>query len=285
MSAEYWFMFPVSIQVAAIAMAAGIAGTSLFSPIIILGLGLPPDIAIATGLITEVFGFASGFIAYYRKRLIDIPFGLTLIVVTVPLAIIGVVVGSLLVATVLKIILGMGLIAVASSFLRAPEPKDVVRMDKNIDEEYGGEKGETCLTTADGVEICYTVCNKNDGRIIAGVGAFFEGMTSTGLGELNGYFLMRRCRVPSSVAVATSVFVVAVTALAAATGQVVKFAQIGGEGLGLVLSLVIFTVPGVIVGGQLGASVSASIPQPVLERALGVLFLIIAALTLGEAIL
>ena len=55
--------------------------------------------------------------------------------------------------------------------------------------------------------------------------------------------------------------------------------------MSLVLSLVIFTVPGVIVGGQLGASVSASIPQPVLERALGVLFLIIAALTLGEAIL
>ncbi len=256
-----------------------------FSPIIILGLGLPPDIAIATGLITEVFGFASGFIAYARKRLIDFSLGLTLIVVTVPLAIIGVVVGSLFEGNVLKIILGMGLIAVALSFLHAPEPKDVVRMDKNIEEEYGGEKGETCLTTAEGVEICYTVCNKNVGRIISGVGSLFEGMTSTGLGELNGYFLMRRCRVPSSVAVATSVFVVAVTALAAGTGQLVKFIQIGGEGLSMILGLIIFTIPGVIVGGQIGASVSVSIPQPVLERALGVLFLIIAALTLGEAIL
>ncbi len=112
----------------------------------------------------------------------------------------------------------------------------------------------------------------------------FVGMISTGLGELNGYYLMQRCRVPSNVAVATSVFVVAVTALAAATGHLVQFVQIGGEALNTVLSLVIFTVPGVIVGGQLGASVAASIPQPVLERALGVLFLLIAALTLGEAI-
>ncbi len=74
-------------------------------------------------------------------------------------------------------------------------------------------------------------------------------------------------------------------ALTAATGHLVGFVQSGRETLSVVLSLIIFTVPGVIVGGQLGASVAASIPQPVLERALGVLFLFIAALTLGEAIL
>ena len=244
MSAEYWFMFPVSILVASVAMAAGVGGATFFSPILILGLGLPPEIAIGTGLITEVFGFASGVIAYTRKRLIDFPLGLTLIVVTVPLAIIGVLVGSLIGADILKIILGMGLIAVALSFLRAPEPKDVARMDKKIDEEYGGEQGETCLTTAEGVEICYTICNKNEGRIIAGVGGLFVGMISTGLGELNGYYLMQRCRVPSNISVATSVFVVAVTALAAATLYLVQFVQIGGEALSTVLSLVIFTVPG-----------------------------------------
>jgi uncharacterized membrane protein YfcA len=70
-------------------MASGVGGATFFSPIFILGLGLPAEVAIGTGLITEVFGFASGLIAYIRKRLIDFSLGLTLLVVTVPLALIG----------------------------------------------------------------------------------------------------------------------------------------------------------------------------------------------------
>jgi uncharacterized membrane protein YfcA len=52
-----------------------------------------------------------------------------------------------------------------------------------------------------------------------------------------------------------------------------------------VLSLVIFTVPGVIVGAQLGSKVASHISQKVLERGLGVLFVLVATLTLGEVIL
>ena len=117
------------------------------------------------------------------------------------------------------------------------------------------------------------------------VGGLFIGMISTGLGELNGYFLLQRCRVPSRVAVASSVFVVAVTALVASTGHFVKFVQTGGETLNTVLSLVIFTIPGVIIGGQLGPLISSRISQHTLERALAVLFILVAALMLGEVIL
>ena len=109
-------------------------------------------------------------------------------------------------------------------------------------------------------------------------------MISTGLGELNGYFLLQRCRVPSQIAVATSVFVVAVTALVASGGHFIKFAQSGGETLNIVFSLVIFTVPGVIIGGQLGPLVSSRILQHTLERMLAILFILVAILTLGEVI-
>jgi uncharacterized membrane protein YfcA len=129
------------------------------------------------------------------------------------------------------------------------------------------------------------VCNRAEGRTIAGVGGLFIGMISTGLGELNGYFLLQRCRVPSRVAVATSVFVVAVTALVASTGHFIKFVQTGGDTLNMVLSLVIFTVPGVIIGGQIGPAVSSRISQHTLERGLAALFIIVAALMLGEVIL
>ncbi|MGR3218724.1 MAG: sulfite exporter TauE/SafE family protein [Candidatus Anammoxibacter sp.] len=285
MTFEFWFMLPIAIMIATIAMASGVEGATFFTPLFILALGLPAEIAIGTGLITEVFGFASGLFAYNRKRLIDYKLGLSLLVVTVPMALFGTWAAGYVPADILKTILGMGLIAIAVAFLRTPEKKEVKLLDDVIEEEYGGEKGETCLVTREGKEICYTVCNRTEGRLIAGVGGMFIGMISTGLGELNGYFLLQRCRVPSAVAVATSVFVVAITALVASTGHFIKFVQTGGETLNTVLSLVIFTVPGVIIGGQLGPLVASRISQHNLERGLAILFIIVAVLMLGGVII
>lgn len=282
MSFEYWYVFPVSILFSTLAMSSGVGGATFFAPFFILVLRLPPAIAIGTGLITEVFGFASGVYAYAHKKLIDYKLGLTLLAVTVPASLLGTWLSGVLQPNILKTIFGMGLLGVAFSFLRAPERKEVKFLDEKIDEEYGGEKAQTCLITKDSTQICYTVCNRNTGRIFAGIGGLFVGMISTGLGELNGYFLLQRCRVPSAVSVATSVFVVAVTAITASAGHLYKFATSGEDTLVTVLNLVIFTIPGVIIGAQMGSTLAARIPQKILERSLGILFIIIAALTLGE---
>jgi hypothetical protein len=285
MSLEYWFMFPASILVSTLAMASGVEGATFFSPLFILALRLSPEVAIGTALITEVFGFTSGLFAYTRKKLIDFRLGLNLLVVTIPLAIIGTVIAGIIDSVYLMIILGVGLFVVALSFLRQPDHKDVVLMDRQIVDEYGGKNAQTVLVTAEGEEIRYTVCNRTEGRILSGIGALFMGMVSTGLGEMNGYFLLQRCRVPSKVSVATSVFVVAVTALVASTGHFIQFVKNGGGGLETVLSLIIFTVPGVIIGGQIGSKISSKIPQRALEVGLAILFIIVAALTLGQVIL
>lgn len=282
---EFWYMFPVAILFATTAMASGVEGATFFTPMFILALGVPPEIAIGTGLITEVFGFASGLTAYAHRRLIDYRLGLSLLIATIPMALIGTWVATLVPADLLKAILGIGLFGVAASFLRAPEPRQIKHQDAAIESTYGSEQAETCLITQDGEQICYTVCNRTEGRVLASIGALFLGMISTGLGELNGYFLLRRCWVPSRVAVATSVFVVAVTALLASVGHFITFAQAGGETLSTVLGLVVFTVPGVIIGGQLGPMVASRISQHTLEHILAALFILVAALLLGELIL
>lgn len=129
------------------------------------------------------------------------------------------------------------------------------------------------------------MCNRIEGRIIAGLGGLFVGLILTGLGELNGYFLLQRCRVPSKISVATSVFIVAATALVASAGHLVRFVQSGSDVLTTVLSLVVFTVPGVIVGAQIGPFVADRIPQRVLALLLGILFILIAVLTIGEVVI
>jgi uncharacterized membrane protein YfcA len=283
MPLENWFVFPIAIVFATIAMASGVEGSTFFSPFFMIALGLEPEVAIGTGLITEVFGFGSGLYAYARKKLIDYKLGLSLLLVTVPAALVGVWLGGILPATALKAIFGTGLVAVAFSLLRSPDHQTVERADRDIKDDFGANP-ETCLTTSGGEQICYTVCNKTEGRMIASVGGLFIGMLSTGLGELNAYFLLQRCRVPSKVAVGTSVFLVAITALVASVGHVAKFAQAGGETVDTVLGLVVFTIPGVLIGGQLSPLLAAKVSPSVMEKALALLFIVVAALTFYQLV-
>ena len=120
MSFEFWFMLPVAVGVATIAMASGVEGATFFTPIFLLVLGLPVGVAIGTGLITEVFGFASGLYAYSRHRLIDYRLGANLLLATIPAALLGTWMAGWVPPDILKTILGMGLLAVAMSFLKSP---------------------------------------------------------------------------------------------------------------------------------------------------------------------
>jgi uncharacterized membrane protein YfcA len=278
-------MFPVSVVVATVAMASGVEGATFFAPIFLLGLGLPADVAIGTGLLTEVFGFASGVTAYVRRGLIDFRLARMLVMVTIPAAVLGSLTVGFVPSQTLEALLGMGLVAVALSFIRAPDEDEVERLDSGISRDFGRGSAETTLITAEGEEIRYTVCNRFEGRAIASLGALFMGMLSTGLGELNGYFLLRRCRVPSRVAVGTGVLVVALTALSAATVHLWRFAQSGGDALPTVFALATFTIPGVLIGGQLGPMVASRLSQHALEKGLGVLFLLVGFLMLGKVIL
>jgi uncharacterized membrane protein YfcA len=209
MSLEYWFMFPIAVPVLSTAMASGIGGATFFAPIFLLGLGLAPEVAVGTGLDTGVFGFASGLYAYTRIRLIDYRLGGTLLVATIPLALVGTWVSGRVYPEILK-----------------------------------------------------------------GV-----------LGELNGYFSLQRCRVPSRAAVATGVFVAAFTALSAASGHLLQFARSGQETLGPVAATRLFSVPGVVIGGQLGSPPASRISQHTLEPCRGILFTLVAVITLGEVLL
>lgn len=68
---QYWYMFPLGILVASIAMMSGIGGALFFSPIFLILLKLDPKIALATSLFIELFGFSSGLIGYLKTKSIN----------------------------------------------------------------------------------------------------------------------------------------------------------------------------------------------------------------------
>lgn len=278
----YWYLFPIAILIAGLANGAGVGGATFFSPMFILGLRLEPAVAIGTALITEVFGFASGVIGHARAGTIDWKLVGLLASVSVPAAAVGSLLAGFAPETALKVVLGVGLIAIAFVFMRHHDPDEedeAISMGIDVVEPFIQRR----LIARDRRVYEYRLCRRTEGRIFAGIGGLFVGLISTGLGEVNSFTLVKRCRVPSRVAVAVSVTVVAVTALVASVVYLIDFATATDPPFDDVLSIALFTVPGVVIGGQLGPQVVSHIPEQRLIHGLGWIFLIVAGLTLGEA--
>ena len=95
--ADYSFMLPASTAVATCCQLCGIGGAALFSPIFLLvfpllGPDYPLDsaaAAVASALLTETFGFASGLVGYARRDLVDWAVAREILAVAVPGALVG----------------------------------------------------------------------------------------------------------------------------------------------------------------------------------------------------
>ncbi|MDF1576597.1 MAG: sulfite exporter TauE/SafE family protein [Bacteroidales bacterium] len=273
-SLEFWYLLPVSVLIATIAMSSGIGGAVFFSPLFILALGLEPQMAIGSALITELFGFSSGLIAYYRARLIDYKLAVNILLFSIPAAIIGTIYADFFPDLVLKAIFASGLLFIGSQLFTAWRREEREKQEELNVKEF--EKNyESELTDSSGRVFRYTVCNKNMGRLFAGVGGAFVGMISVGLAELQEYQLVARCKVPTPVAVATSVFVVVITVLVASAGHFYEFIRQGEEVLSQVLNIVLFTIPGVVIGGQIGPRLQKKLPENLMKVGISILFLVI----------
>jgi len=279
-SLEYWYLFPIAILIATTAMASGIGGAVFFSPLFILVLDLEPSVAVGTALTTELFGFSSGLIAYVRRKLIDFRLGRNLLIFSLPAAVIGSLSADAFPAAVLKGIFAVGIVFIGAQLYASYRREERERMDGEIEEE-STQRYESQLVDNRGRVYRYTICNKNQGRVFAAVGGALLGMTSVGLAELQEYHLVARCRVPSAVAVATSIFVVVVTVLVASLGHFYQFATSADPStLAQVLSIVTFAVPGVIVGGQLGPFLQANLNPDLVKVAIAFLFMGVGILML-----
>ncbi|MBI4789700.1 MAG: sulfite exporter TauE/SafE family protein [Chloroflexi bacterium] len=257
---SYWYMFPIALGIATLGNATGIEGETFFSPVFILLLRLDPRIAIGTALITQVFGVGSSVWSHGRKRWIDYPLGAQLLIVTVPLALVGAHLAGSIPTDLLKSIFGMGLLAIGVMFLRTPSQEPMNTPSHDIASNQ--------------------ISHRLGGMLLCGTGGLFMGLIGTGQGAMNGVYLLRRRQMPSQVVVATSVFVIAITGLAASSGYLLTFVRAGGDVLTQVLNLALYTVPGVVIGGQIAPHISARLDKQKMERLLAIIFLFIGGLTL-----
>ena len=281
---QYWFMFPISMGVATTAMLSGIGGAALFIPIFViifpmLGPEYPLTTAAAIGsaLLTEVFGFSSGFVGYYRKRLIDFHSAIPFLMVAVPIAILG----AILLATLkeqevlLKGAYAVLMLMLCPIILRHTPPEKIAVPQSVGAAAVIDERPMRSVTGRDGRTYEYRKPRLGAfGAVATAVGGFLTGLLSVGIGEVIMPQLVKRNRIPMAVAAATSVFTVIVTIASASFTQVTALIAAGGANA-IPWNLVVYTVPAVIIGGQIGPRLQGKIAQRSMEKIIAILFGII----------
>jgi uncharacterized membrane protein YfcA len=83
--------------------------------------------------------------------------------------------------------------------------------------------------------------------------------------------LVRRCKIPIAVSAATSVFVMTVAVFAGSVTGMVALAARGGASA-LPWNLLLFTIPGAMVGGQVGSKAQGRLSSVAMERLIMVVF-------------
>ena len=272
---QLWWVFPASVLFSTIAIGSGVSGALFFSPFFMLVVGLAPVQAVGAGLLTEVFGMGNGLRSYVGSKLVDYATARWLLLGGIPTVIVGAIVADRLPSTVLKAIFGGALVVLAGFLVLVRTPEECEPGDRAIpliDVRSAG-RGTTTVSATDGTVYEYPTCWRPPGVLMAGVGGLFTGLISAGLPEISTTQLVIRCRVPPRVAIATSVFTLAIVALVGAAIHALSTTP--------PWHVVGWSIPGVLVGSTIGSRVGAYIPARVMEKGLGVVFGLVGLLVIG----
>ena len=197
--------------------------------------------AVACALLTEAFGFSSGLIGYSRKGLVSWDVAAEFATISVPVALLGAAAAPSLAAN--------------TQLLRAVYAVLMLSLSWKL----AGGGGDAAAS--------------RDGTAATAGGAFLTGLLGVGIGEVVLPQLTRGRGMPIPSAAGTSVAVVTVTAAAAAVAQLAQLAAVADDAAGVVpWELVCYTVPGVIVGGQIAPRLAGRLDDATIERAAAVLF-------------
>jgi uncharacterized membrane protein YfcA len=237
----------------------GMGGGSLMTPVLILLFGTAPTTAIGSDIAYAAITKTVGGWRHFRLRTVNLPLSLWLAVGSVPAAIAGVWVISLLhraygdsfddiVLTMLAIALVLVGLLVLIRALFIPQ---VARFERDSFELSRGQKVAA-----------------------VGIGAstgFVIGITSAGSGTLIAVFLIAFYRLTPRRVVGTDVFHAAILLWAAGIAHVVD----GNVDFGIVGTILLGSIPGIWIGSHL----TVRLPTGLLRNALG-LVMVLSALAL-----
>ena len=269
----YWFMFPVAIGVATVAMLSGIAGAALFMPIFLLLFPFlckeyvlaHPIVSIAAALLTSTFGFASGYLGYSRRGLIDYRMAAPFLIYALPFALLGAWICTYFAAELIRFAYGLMMVILALFFFKGTRELAPSTLS-------GNRKSGITIQTREGQK--YTYRRYRPSLVPTAIGGFFTGLLSTGIGEITMPQLVTKGKIPVPVAAATSVMVVICTFFVAATAHIFTLIREGGWEA-VPWNLVCYTIPGVIIGGQVGPRLQGRYSRKNMIKGIAAVFVLV----------
>jgi len=226
--------------ISTVAMAVGIGGGILWTPLLIVVYGLSPAEAVATSLLIQVVGLGSGTVAYLRYRLVVPKLSLLFFVAALP----GVVLGSFfsvaLPQNIVQMALGAMAMTLAILFVASQDDAgDTSPAGMGADFDRAKVKGLLPIPAVFGVVM---------------------GLLSVGIGEWMIPALKSRLRMEMSRAIGTIIPMMFLLALTATLSH-----WIFSENFRLAYFL--WGGTGTLIGGQFGPLINSRIEDRILKEA------------------
>ncbi len=228
-----WYMLPVSIVVAMLATGSGFGGGIIFLPIFVYVLEMTIPQSIGTGMITELCGMSSAIVGYMRQRQIEYRIAFPMILITIPGIIIGLHMAMIVNEAILKFVFGVIVIGCA-----------LWTFTSIVERKYGNREG---LHTEEIYRYSW----------VPFVGGISSGISSVGTAETIFPLLERVYKVNVHRAIATTIVVEGMAGWIATSINIWE-KQIRWD-------VAIFTMAGVVIGGQLGPILNRVAPVQLLK--------------------
>jgi uncharacterized membrane protein YfcA len=226
---------PAGVIIASLASAVGIGGGILWMPFFIIFLKLEPETAVVTSLLVQTAGMGSGSAAFIRKKKADLSLAGFFLLLTLPGLVLGALLTRLLSSANLELALGILTLTTAFLFVSANQKYTDTGLDRvpvKAARQYGW---------------------------LVSLMATASGMLSVSIGEWLVPLIRNRLNLRMRIAVATSIVTIFGTCVAGSALHLI----LGGE---VDLMVLLWAVPGVIIGGQIGPWFTGKINERILKE-------------------
>ena len=271
-----WALGGVGLVAGLLGSMLGVGGGILIVPILTLALHLPIKVAIASSLVAIVANSCTAAGMYTKARVTNIRLGLLLETTTTPGAIIGGFIAAVIAPSILSALFGLVLIYAAYIMItRQHLMYDDTQPDSHIVQNNSTDNLSTSLASSYYDRNLDRVITYKVTRVPMGLGtSFFAGLISSllgvGGGIVNVPVMHLVMGVPMKAAIATSAFIITITATA---GALIYYYY------GHIYPLIIAPLTiGVVIGSRIGVELTQRAGGIVLRRIFGALLIIVAAM-------
>jgi uncharacterized membrane protein YfcA len=235
MMLDSWLSLPAGILIATTVSTVGIGGGILWMPFLLIILRCRPDTAVVTSLLIQTAGMGSGAVAFWHMRQIDTRLAGWLLLLAIPGIGLGSMMTHIMAPDHLELTLGLLTLTTAIIFVSA-------------NDRYGRS----------GLQRAEIKAGRRYGWMVS-VMAVASGMLSISVGEWLVPLLRNRLSLTMNAAVATSVATVFGACVLGAGAHLLQGGQVD-------LPALLWAVPGVILGGQIGPRIAGRINDRVLKE-------------------